>query len=324
MNTTQALSIRDKGQNLTPDLQQSSSVNETLSVTPDQSSRVVEGMQGFPGNPVERGDQQPDQAKESLDQHGKDVRLGREIFALAKDDEDTQPVRYIPLKDVNDEFKKASRDLAQAAHREKHLLEEAETHPVTGLPNTKACDNYLQKILQNADTKNSDVAFAMLDLDGFKMLNDTFGHALGDRILKAFGEELQKRVRQGDLVAALGGDEFGIVMPHYVRDNPNLLPEEREEGMTTHFRAAALEVLNQIKSDPEVASIVEQSGKDLVFDTSIGISLLKEGDSVTSLKQRADKAMYEDKNSRKMTNKTRRISRLLSSLRSLMGSRRDS
>ena len=97
-------------------------------------------------------------------------------------------------------------DLALAGRRRsEQLLNDANTDPLTGLGNRRSFD------LALAAAPNQDVAVIVLDLDGFKTVNDVFGHGAGDEVLRAIGKRVLAHVRHADLVARLGGDEFAIV-----------------------------------------------------------------------------------------------------------------
>jgi len=85
---------------------------------------------------------------------------------------------------------------------------EAQTDPLTGLPNRRAWDAELEKAL----AEDGPLAIAMLDLDHFKEFNDTFGHPAGDRLLKETAAAWRDELRGGDLVARLGGEEFGLLL----------------------------------------------------------------------------------------------------------------
>jgi diguanylate cyclase (GGDEF)-like protein len=89
-----------------------------------------------------------------------------------------------------------------------NLAGEAQTDPLTGLPNRRAWDAELEKAL----AEDGPLAIAMLDLDHFKEFNDTFGHPAGDRLLKETAAAWRDELRGGDLVARLGGEEFGLLL----------------------------------------------------------------------------------------------------------------
>jgi diguanylate cyclase (GGDEF)-like protein len=115
----------------------------------------------------------------------------------------------------------------------------------------------------------------VLDLDHFKKVNDSLGHAAGDLLLVAFAKRLQGALREIDLVARLGGDEFTVIA----------------EGLKDPGDAVAI-------ADKVIATMrdpIDVDGRPLSASTSIGVALYREGDTAQTLMQRADKAMYQAK-----------------------------
>jgi diguanylate cyclase (GGDEF)-like protein len=103
--------------------------------------------------------------------------------------------------------------LGNSAHREMRILESALSDPLTGLPNRTLLTERLRHMLAMSRRRTSPFAIAVLDLDRFKFVNDTLGHAAGDAVLKEVARRLRKTVRDGDTVARLGGDEFVLMLP---------------------------------------------------------------------------------------------------------------
>lgn len=164
----------------------------------------------------------------------------------------------------------------QAEHRQMQL---ATRDPLTGLPNRAALQDRLRHGLQMAARDRRHLAFMFLDLDRFKHINDSLGHAQGDAVLQTVAERLQGVVREADTVARLGGDEFAI-----------LLHEPRDVGAVTAVAGKLLETL---------AEPVYLGGQVLHLGASLGITLYPEhGDNANLLMRRADLAMYEAKKDR--------------------------
>jgi diguanylate cyclase (GGDEF)-like protein len=145
---------------------------------------------------------------------------------------------------------------------------------LTGLANRKLLMLRLDSMLAQATSSGLKAGFLLLDLDrGLKEVNDTLGHAVGDRLLRLVAHRLTHSIRPGDLVARLGGDEFAV-----------LLPSVKEA-------AAAREVAARLRA--AVAEPIRLEGMSFVIEVSIGIAMFPD-DAISGelLMQRADVAMY--------------------------------
>jgi len=145
---------------------------------------------------------------------------------------------------------------------------------LTGLPNRKMLMLRLDSMLAQAASSGGGLGFLLLDLDrGLKEVNDTLGHAVGDRLLRLVAHRLTHSIRPGDLVARLGGDEFAV-----------LLPSMKEAS-------AAREVAARLRA--AVAEPIRLEGMSFVIEVSIGIAMFPDdATSAELLMQRADVAMY--------------------------------
>jgi diguanylate cyclase (GGDEF)-like protein len=145
---------------------------------------------------------------------------------------------------------------------------------LTGLANRKLLLLRLHSTLAQATTSGTKVGFLLLDLDrGLKEVNDTLGHAVGDRLLRLVAHRLTHSIRPGDLVARLGGDEFAV-----------LLPSVKEAS-------AAREVAARLRA--AVAEPIRLEGMSFVIEVSIGIAMFPDDATADELlMQRADVAMY--------------------------------
>jgi diguanylate cyclase (GGDEF)-like protein len=158
--------------------------------------------------------------------------------------------------------------LAVRAHRARKAAEHAAlTDPLTGLANRPAFDHRLAIEWERATRYRRPLGFVMLDLDGFKEVNDTRGHAAGDEIMRQVGTNLAQRVRGPDLAARIGGDEFAVL---------------------------ALET-----SGPGLATLAEDLRRvieELPIGVSVGWAERTDGDpGAAAMLSRADEAMYKDK-----------------------------
>ena len=161
----------------------------------------------------------------------------------------------------------------QAAETIRHL---AFHDALTSLPNRTLFRDRFTQALAHAGRKHEMLAMFFLDLDRFKTINDTLGHAVGDRLLQAVAERLRKLVREGDTIARLGGDEFMLL----------LQGAQNVEGIAK----VAEKILHAFRPSFHVA------GHDLHISTSIGISLYPhDGHDAETLLKNADIALYRAK-----------------------------
>lgn len=178
------------------------------------------------------------------------------------------------------ELEIANQTLQEDIHKrekvEVRLHHIAHHDPLTGLPNRAYVTEYLEKRVSHAKRHGSALAVLFLDLDGFKYINDTFGHSQGDALLVETGRRLRERLRTEDLIARLGGDEF-IVIVEDISDGENVAQ------MASDLIQALVAPVN----------IDEQ---ELIVTASIGISVFpNDGPDSTELLKNADVAMYRAK-----------------------------
>ncbi|MBC1239025.1 EAL domain-containing protein [Nostoc sp. 2RC] len=147
---------------------------------------------------------------------------------------------------------------------------------LTGLPNRLLFDEMLNKALPNASRKGESLAVIFLDLDRFKVINDTLGHTLGDKLLKEVAQRLNDSLRKGDTVARWGGDEFIILLPRV--NNIEEVTQVAERILQTLEKAFHLQ------------------GHELYISASLGIALLDSNSpNAETLIQHADTALYHAK-----------------------------
>jgi diguanylate cyclase (GGDEF)-like protein len=125
---------------------------------------------------------------------------------LTRSDVQTDAGRVVKVRGTH-------QDITDRKRMETQLQYQANHDPLTGLYNRRHFSDELERVLRYASRYKRPGAVVMLDLDDFKFVNDTRGHAAGDAALKAFGEVIADRVRDSDVVARLGGDEFAVVLP---------------------------------------------------------------------------------------------------------------
>jgi len=160
--------------------------------------------------------------------------------------------------------------------RNRKLKELAHADPLTGLPNRHALLEFLARALADARDENTRVAVLFLDLDRFKQVNDTLGHAAGDVLLKYAAERIRRNVRDGDTVARQGGDEFALVLGGL--------------ASARHAGAVARQLITALSRRFEI------EGKVVFVGASVGIAVFPEdGADPSDLLRKADTAMYRAK-----------------------------
>lgn len=181
---------------------------------------------------------------------------------------DTQgkPHRYIGiLSDITS----LKRTHAQVEHLAMH-------DPLTGLPNRRMFMENMERLLAHANRTGQILGLLFLDLDGFKLVNDSLGHHVGDRLLQSVARSLKAEIRADDLLARMGGDEF-VVLINGV-DSPD------------HLARIATKILNALQHQDAV------SGNRMEIGASIGIALYPEdAEDGDQLIRNADMAMYRAK-----------------------------
>ena len=168
------------------------------------------------------------------------------------------------------------KDQTQRIQQEREIWRLAHTDHLTGLLNRQAVMEQVGLEISRCVISRDHLALLFLDLDGFKKINDTWGHAAGDFFLKTIGERILASVRASDIVARLGGDEFVVLLKN-VSDQDSLVP-----FLDTFVNRLSVPVV--------------QEERTLVATVSVGVSLFpKDAGSAEEMIQKADMAMYRSK-----------------------------
>ncbi|MEW6764429.1 MAG: EAL domain-containing protein [Pseudomonadota bacterium] len=175
------------------------------------------------------------------------------------------------------ELSTAFNDMSSTLASQRNMLLRLAHHdPLTGLPNRLLFAEQLEHAIQVATREKRVLALLFLDLDHFKTINDSLGHALGDQLLKAVAQRLQEQLREEDMLARMGGDEFTLLL-------------ENIEG-PWYASLVAERLLGELSKPFEV------SDNTLFVTASIGIALYpSDGEDAQLLIQRADAALYKSK-----------------------------
>lgn len=172
---------------------------------------------------------------------------------------------------LNEYLRREREALAQA---NKHLEKVANTDALTGTLNRYRIEHLVQMSMANAERYDQPFSLLLFDLDHFKSVNDTYGHEVGDRILKTLVSSLTEGLREGDQLGRWGGEEFLVLAPNTVLSDAGIFAE-RLRGMV----------------------LDTEFGLDEPVTISIGVAEWGKGDTMKTLLVRADRAMYEAKHS---------------------------
>lgn len=167
-------------------------------------------------------------------------------------------------------------DVTQQRIMARQLSHEATHDALTGLVNRPEFERRVMRILSSSRTDRSHHALCYLDLDQFKVVNDTCGHIAGDALLRQIGGALQQRLRQRDTLARLGGDEFGVLLEHCPLSQ-------------------AMRIANDLRETVDGFRFIWE-GKPFSLSVSIGVVVITdEGDTLSDLLRKADAACYISK-----------------------------
>ena len=181
--------------------------------------------------------------------------------------------RTAELQAANKRLEAEIGERKQAESRARHL---ADHDALTGLPNRRILEDRLTQALALSYRNRKQTAAMFIDLDRFKTINDSLGHAVGDHLLQEVAQRLVRQLRVGDTVCRIGGDEFVVVLPEIVRG------------------ADAAQVAQKIIET--LSEPIELEGRDITVTPSIGISVFPEdGSDAETLIRNADAAMYHAK-----------------------------
>jgi diguanylate cyclase len=192
---------------------------------------------------------------------------------------DSTTTMQVSMEVMKQQIQDSRQEINTLQERLKSALEEALSDPLTGLINRKGLSNAIENLLLSEELLNSTPSLLMLDIDHFKKINDTYGHAVGDRVIKMVGDILKQQIKGKDTVARYGGEEFCILLP--------------ETELTD-----AVKVAENIRQTIEKTRINRSSDNQEIcrLTISIGVACYQPDRSILDWFERADSALYRSKN----------------------------
>jgi len=181
------------------------------------------------------------------------------------------------MQEMANKIKELENEAQRMREKAQRLEFESIHDKLTGLFNRGAYNQKIEETLANLKRYNVPASLLVCDIDHFKKINDTFGHHVGDMVLKNLATLLTERLRKNDFVARYGGEEFAVILPHTTLDNAKTVGES-------------------------VRSFIEKSrflfkDTEIPITISIGISEFRRGDDAVKVFERADTALYFAKRS---------------------------
>ena len=257
---------------------------------PELITDIVKSVAEGDGDPYDLGKDQAERAAALANFRGgsreaqasdvaRDVAALQTVLIRALRDElaESDPVRFAEAVEQLVEATGAIQAAAMEAHvqtRSRELESQAHTDPLTGLGNLRALQRQLAILLETHKRYKHPFGLLLMDIDGLKRVNDSFGHQAGDRVLMQVAMSLRRSIRSVDTAARIGGDEFCVLLP--------------EQDLQSAAKLAA-----------RLATAVEEevaSPGDPGVSVSIGVAAVPEhGDEAEALIDTADRAMYRAK-----------------------------
>ncbi len=191
---------------------------------------------------------------------------------------DAQHMRSVAL-DLSKKLDSSTREVSLLSESLQRTQSEALLDSLTGLKNRRGLEMAIEDLMRD-QSGLAGSALLLVDIDGFKSINDTFGHVLGDKVIRSIAHVLQTSIKGRDVAARLAGDEFAVLLPQ-----------------TTLAGAATL--AEQIRESVARGRIHRADGRESVGEVtlSVGVAVAGQGESMDEFIERADAAMSEAKHS---------------------------
>jgi diguanylate cyclase len=176
--------------------------------------------------------------------------------------------------ELSDQLKRSAEEVQTLTQRLEQAQTEALLDPLTGLHNRRG----LERSIAEAGGTLAGTALLLADIDNFKGINDTHGHLLGDKVLRAVSQMLRSCIKGGDIAARMGGEEFAVVLPQTSLQGATVVAEK--------IRKAISQVrIRRVDRNEYLGNVT----------LSIGVACAQPGDALEKLIERADAALYAAK-----------------------------
>ncbi|WCK55448.1 diguanylate cyclase [Aneurinibacillus sp. Ricciae_BoGa-3] len=226
----------------------------------------------------------PSEQKIELDELISKIKKGEtikdfETIRVRKDGSFIQvSLTYSPINDLNGNLvaiAAIARDITEKKKYEEKYKFLAFHDPLTELPNRRHFMEILEKKIKEERRYKRKFAIMYMDMDNFKKVNDTFGHDVGDELLKQFAHRIQTCLRESDVIARIGGDEFTVLLSEISGEESAAKVAER--------------ILTSLQKPWKI------NNKEFITTSSVGITINRENDDEKNLLKRADIALYQAK-----------------------------
>ncbi|MEM1229671.1 MAG: GGDEF domain-containing protein [Pseudomonadota bacterium] len=177
---------------------------------------------------------------------------------------------------VEDSLKSMSSELHRLRAQVDRLSRDSKTDPLTRIANRRVFDQSIRTMIDEAQSADTPLCLIMADIDHFKQFNDSYGHQVGDDVLRFVALELRACVKGRDLLARYGGEEFAV-----------LLPATPYEG--------AMRLAEQIRGMIEAQPVISLAGDSYPLTISLGVAQYRSGEPAEALIERGDRALYQSK-----------------------------
>jgi len=182
-------------------------------------------------------------------------------------------------KTLKDQLDSTNSKIDVLSKKMEGLKKTSRTDMLTGLLNRYGFDESMDRIFEDKETPHDPLCVIMVDIDHFKKVNDTYGHLVGDSVLKMLGKLLKDHIKGRDIAARFGGEEFLLVLPKTPIEGAHSLAEQIRSNLA------------------KMKLTIKDTGKPIGQITiSLGVSLHKNGESIDDAIERADNALYQAKN----------------------------